>query len=590
MFGHPAFRKLIALKFRGAVRGQFRKLKRPSSWIFLILGAGLLLFWLASVFFAGMVQRSNVQRDPQLLFVGAQMLMALLCVMTVISAFSHRGLYLPREEIELAFSAPVTRGDLVRYRLLINLLRALLTGTVFGVLSALRMPHPGFGFAGAMIAVATIAVIGQAAAILLGGAENKLGKLAQRVPMRRVSIVLVLVLVAVMAWLMVDGDGRILDALRSHDSRDSAGGSVFDRPAAFSPQDPELGGLKRRILDNPILQGALLPFTPWARAISAPDAATFWPWFAACVAAWLLLYEFTARLPVDFRELSLATSADVAKRLSRVRKGWVGAASAPVSKSSLGWKVPWLFGRGPFGAIAWLKLGQIVRKARGTLVISALIVVFVSVGFGAIFDEPGFVSALAGSALLASIGTVYLCMGLRFDFRSDLEQMGVVRTWPLAPWRVFLATILPEITLVSGLLWVAILGRAALSGQLVPEIVCVLALQPLVTVTWVAIDNAVFLYAPVRYTPGQEGALQNMGRATILVLLRGVVFGVVLVVCAVPTSVAWVVVAELGGSERLVVWIAALVAGVVLLALDAALVAAGGFMLARFDVARDRGT
>lgn len=587
MFGHPAFRKLIALKIRGAVRGQFRKLKRPSSWIFMLLGACLLLFWFVSVFFAGMSQRSSSERDPELMFVGAQLLMALLCLMTVISAFSHRGLYLPREEIELAFSAPVSRGDLVRYRLLINLLRALLTGVVFGVLSALRMPHAGFGFAGAMLAISTVAVLGQATAILMGGAENRLGRLAQRWPLRRVSVVLVIVLVAAVAFLMAGGDSGSFESWRAN-----LGSLRGDDSEALLRSLPESGepSIAARISGHPLLHALLLPFTPWARAITATEASTFWPWFGVCAFLWLIAYEVTARLPVDFRELSLATSADVAKRLNRVRKGWVGVNSTTATKASLSWKVPWWFGRGSFGAVAWLKLGQIVRKARGTLFVSVLIVLMVSMVFGALFDEPSFEHALAGAALLATIGTIYLCMGLRFDFRADLDQMGTVRTWPLAPWRVFLATILPEVTLVSMLLWVAILARAALTDGLIPELACVLILQPLVTLTWVAIDNTVFLFSPVRYSPGQEGALQNMGRAVYLLMLRALVFSVVLLCAAVPIALTqWIAVDRLGWSARSMIWIASSIGALVLLAVDVALIAAGGWMLKRFDVARDRG-
>ena len=49
-----------------------------------------------------------------------------------------------------------------------------------------------------------------------------------------------------------------------------------------------------------------------------------------------------------------------------------------------------------------------------------------------------------------SVGTLYLCAGLRFDFREDLDAMESLKAWPVRPWRVFLATLLPEVVLVSG--------------------------------------------------------------------------------------------------------------------------------------------
>jgi hypothetical protein len=360
-----------------------------------------------------------------------------------------------------------------------------------------------------------------------------------------------------------------------------------DLIGAFPPGQSPL----QRFARHPIVELLLAPFSPWVNAITAPDLGSFLPWFGVCALIWAGLFELTARLPIDYRELSLATSADIARRLNRVRRGWLGASASSVDKGSLGWRVPWLFGRGPVGAIAWLKLGQIVRKARGTMLTAALIVLLVTFFITQMLDEPTFEEAFAGAGLLATIGTLYLCMGLRFDFRSDLDLMSSIKTWPVPGWRVFLGTILPEVVLVSLLLWFAILARAAITGVLVPELLCIFALQPLVTFTWVAVDNAVFLFSPLRYTPGQESALQHMGRSVYLLLLRGLVFGVVFLLAGFPVVFfAMVAMEEFGWTMRMLVWPATAFLAVVLLATAAALTWAGGELVRRFDVARDRGT
>lgn len=570
MFGHPALRKLLALKFKGGVRAQFRKLRRPVNWLYMLVGLGVFVFWYLSIFLASLAQRGAVVRDAETLDFGARSMLLLLTVMTVIGAFNHRGLYLPKEEIELAFSAPVTRSDLVRYRLLVNMLRSVLVGVVFGLLSAMRMPLALAAFLGTLVTICTLTVLGQSMAILLGGAENRLGRLARRMPLRVVATALAVVLAAAVGFLVFGEDD-----FTSH---------LFGPlPAGDAPL--------LRVARHPLVHALLLPFTPWARAITAPDLATFLPWFALCALIWVAAFELTARIPVDFRELSLATSADVARRLNRVRRGWMGASAANVDKQALSWRVPWLFGRGPFGAVAWLKLGQIVRKARGTMLTSTLIVVMVTVLFTATLDEPSFEHAFAGAALLATVGTLYLCMGLRFDFRSDLDLMSSIKTWPLAGWRIFLGTLLPEVVLVSLLLWAAILVRAAFTGTLIPELACVLVLQPLVTFAWVAVDNAVFLFSPLRYSPGQESALQHMGRSVYLLLLRGLVFGAVAVVAAVPVGLfAWFARSELGWGWRGIAWVASAMLAGVLLVTACALTWMGGVLVRRFDVARDRGT
>jgi hypothetical protein len=133
-------------------------------------------------------------------------------------------------------------------------------------------------------------------------------------------------------------------------------------------------------------------------------------------------------------------------------------------------------------------------------------------------------------------------------------------------------------------------------------------MQPLVVLTWVALDNAVFLFSPVRYTPGEEGALQNMGRSMLLMVLRLVLGMVVFAVAILPAIATFFLVreglspegpagwstgvdyvSEVEAATRIAAWVGGGVAWVGLLAVDAALVWLGGVMLVRFDVARDKG-
>jgi hypothetical protein len=148
--------------------------------------------------------------------------------------------------------------------------------------------------------------------------------------------------------------------------------------------------------------------------------------------------------------------------------------------------------------------------------------------------------------------------------------------------------ILPQVLLVSALLWTALLVRSAFIG-FQPALLALLAAQPILTYIWIALDNCAHLLAPVRYSPGQEGALQNIGRAMILMLLRFLVLAVLLVCIGVPGFAAywlweggflpaWLVI--LGGSVFTI-----LIAG----AFVTLLTTLGGKFLQRYDVSRDRG-
>jgi len=569
LLGHPALRLLIRMKLRGALRSQMRRLKRPSGWLFALLGLVLFGAWIGRFVVLSFVDR-RTDHDPGILMLYTKIGLAVICLMTVLAAFSHRGLYLPKEEIELAFSAPLSRSDLIRYRLGVNVLRSLFAGILFGLGAARSMPVGLFGFLGVLVAMLTIPMLGQATALLLGDTENRLGRLAKKLPLRPIAGILgALVGISLIALIFAGEEGL---------------GEILGR---FSPFETSFDALS----ESPFLRSLFLPLEPWARMIAAPDAGTFFSWLAVCGGLWFAGWELTARIPVDFRETSLATSADVARRISRLRRGGSGGlAGSMASRPRAGWHVPWLLGRGPFGAVAWLKLATISRKARGAFLFSAAIVLFVTVAMTVAWRGDSVGEVLGGSSALAVFGTIYLCSGLRFDFRNDLEQMEQIKAWPVPPGQVFLATVLPQVLLVSAMLAAGILLRCAALGTFHPGVLGVIVFQPLVALAWTAVDNAVFLFSPVRYSPGQEGALQHIGRSVVMTLVRIGLLGVAIAVAVLPGVVTTLVAGKVfEASDAAAVTMGGSVAWIGLAAIDVALVFAGGRMLRRFDVARDRG-
>ncbi|MBL8858941.1 MAG: hypothetical protein JNL28_10580 [Planctomycetes bacterium] len=565
-FGNPALRLLLRLKFRGGIRKQVRRLKQPKHWVFLILGGLAAGSWVFAVLFNSISGRHEPQLGPHTLLI-AQVSMLVLFSLTVIGAFSYRGLYLPKDEIEMGFSSPLTRSDLVRYRLFVSLMKSLIAGLLFGIVASMRVGGSVYAFLGVFTAMLTIPLVGQGTALVLGGAESRIGRLAKHVPSRVITRVLLVAFIVLVVWFVQsDGaDAELFPAVDGHDTWS------LDRIAA-----------------HPVVRAVLWPFTPWANMVTAQSFGQFAPYFVFAVALWLFLFETVARIRIDYRELSLATSADVARRISRMRKGKFDATRGNVTRATIGWRVPWLFGRGAFGAVAWQKSASIVRKSRGTLIVSALIVLFLTIlsTFVVNGDDDKFL--VAGSALIAGIGTIYMCAGLRFDFRADLDIMDRIKTWPLRPSLLFTATILPEVLLVSAILCLAVVGRSVWLGQFHPGLVGVLAFQPLLTLTWVSLDNAVFLFSPIRYTPGEEGALQNMGRSMLLMILRAGLGVAVLVAAGAPAALVYYVVESTTKSSVTAWWAAGSVAWIGLFIVDIALIWLGGRMLKRFDVARDR--
>lgn len=561
---HPALRLLLARKLRGTLRKQLRRMRRPSGWVFGLLGLVLVGAWVLALA-APAVGGRRPALDPDELRLAVQAGCLVLTVLTLTSSFTHRGLYLPRDEIEVLFAAPLSRRDVVRYRLVTGVGRASFGSAILALVTVRHMPSPGLALPAVFLAAQTLPVAGQGLSILLGDAENRLAARLARLPLRWFQVLgVVAVLLFFAALALAPELGRLLRELG-------------------------LGSLDGDLLGHPAVVATTAPFLPWARAITARSAAEFLPWFGACLALWLLLFELVARLRIDFRELSLATSADVARRLRRRQQGGGAASASEASRRSVGWRVPWLFGRGPAGAIAWRKSCSILRKARGTVFTSLLIVGGLTFASVALERGAGAESGLPGAILIALVGTLYLCAGLRFDFREDLEAMESIKAWPVPGWKAFVATLLPEVVFVSGLLAGAILLRAAVLGRFEPPVMLVVAALPVLVLLWTAIDNAVFLYLPVRFTPGQEGALHHTGRAMALMLLRLVAFAAVALAAVAALALRLLATEVLGWSDVAGRALSLGLLAVVLCCEILAVVAVGGQLFRRFDVARDRG-
>lgn len=567
--GNSALLKLARLKLRGAFRRQLRKVRSPSGLFFALIGALISIGWIFSLLIGREIFRGDASQ-PEVVRAWTQFGLGVFVFMSVISAISIRGVYLPKQDIERLFSAPVSRSELVRYRMLVDAGRTLFGALVIGLLTFHRMPVPLYGFLGAMTTVFTLGILRQAFSLVLGSAHSRLGRMLEGKSLTAIRIVL-----GILIWLL------IMSAV--------LGGKFADK--VFG--ELEIGDRGAALLAHPLVQALLMPFRPWANMMTATTVGDFLLWGGICAAFGLLLFEVTARLPIDYREHSLETSDKIAQRLTQVRRGGLFSAGR-ASKRTTTWKFPRLFGRSPMGAVAWIKLVSIVRKARGTLFMGVLIVtlvtIFVSFIHGGSSDGVSQADTLGGSALIGFLGIVYLSGALRFDFRADLDRMVQIKAWPVSTRRIFVATLLPEVLLISLLLGLGIVARMLALRAFYFSALLIPLVLPLFAYAWLAVDNAVYLFAPVRFVPGQEGSLHHTGRAIVLILLRMFLVGLAL---AIVGSVALVLFAvgpdEFGLSEEQATWISAGVGLIVLLLLCGFLTWIGGRMLRRFDVARDSG-
>lgn len=567
--GDPALRKLALMKLRGGFRRQLKRLKKPSGVIFAVIGVILSGLWISSLVMGrgalgGDLPEGDVLRS------WTQLGVFIFILLTGMSAVTVRGIYLPKQEIERFFSAPITRGDLVRYRLMVDFARTLFGAIVLGLLTFQRMPVPVFGFVGAMVTVFTLGALRQLASLVLGDAHSRIGGF-----FTKKSLLGPRIIIGILVWILL----MTLFMGSGYTERVLGGVNLLEQGSGW--------------IMHPVAQALLAPLRPWAGMMTATSVPQFLGWFGLCLLILVILFELSARLPIDFRERSLETSRDISRRLNRLRRG--GPISAgEVSRRAAGRRIPWLFGRGPGGAVAWIKTASIVRKARGTLFVALLIVVAVTIGVSVLLHGQGLeqdrnVAEVVGPILIGFLGIMYMSGALRFDFRADLDRMEQIKVWPTGARRVFVATLLPQVILISVALAGAVLVRAAVLGLFNPALVVIVLALPFVEFAWLAVENVVYLLAPVRFVPGQEGTLHHTGRSIVLFSLRMLLVVVTLGVVAIPAGVLFGVGPEAFGlTDGQAVGVSVGIGFVVLFGVDWMLASVGGRMLRRFDVARDR--
>jgi hypothetical protein len=566
VIGDPGLAFLARRKLRGSLRRQLRRLRTPSGLVFALVGGLLTVGWLGSLIASRVAYSRHLGRGEEVsehALELAQLGITVLALFSVLTATSLVGVYFPRQEVERLLSAPVRRSSLVRMRMTTDLLRSSFGALVLALLTFQRMPVPAFGLVGAMVAFLSLGILRQLVSLLLAGAHGGLLRWLRGRGMVVLRVAAVLLLGGV-AWVAVMNsifDGR------------------FTRWIDLGAL-PELGP---ELLEAGWVRALLAPSYPYARLMTAATAGEFALWLGACLALTAALFELTARLPVDFREHSLETSERIAARISQVRRGGLFS-GGEVDARARRRRPPFLLGRGPAGAVAWIKLVGIARKAGGTLLVGALIVTLVAVGVTVVLDDRD----VLGTALLAGLGTTYLGGALRFDFRPELDRMVWIKAWPVDPTRTFVAMLAPQVLLTTLLVAVAAWIRLSVLGSREPVAwLLPLGLPPL-AFAWLAVDNVVFLFAPFRPVPGQEGSLHNTGRAILTLLVRlSLMFAVLGSAVGVGALLVSFGPELLGLEERSAVAIGVAVGALALLAVDLGLARLGGALLRRFDVARD---
>ncbi len=502
---------------RGAPKRYLRGLRRKLRGVKGVLVVGASLVLVGFLVFAQVVQMLREHPDPQELAARARIFgplwMLVITALSLVSPASRRGgLYFRPAEIGTLFPAPVSRRELLLYhvagRAMIQTASALWLAVFVG-----RHAPTWYGcILGLVLALFFLQLVLQGSALLTAAIGRRLARPAR---------VLALLLVAAAVV---------------------AGGIDVGRRL---PPDAGVLAQAEALSQHVAVRIVSAPFVPFARTFAGTGPLDVLAW--AAVSALLVggALALLVRLDAAYEESALDMSADVRRKLERIRAG--GSALAMMGPRRTGFSVPALPHWGGAGPIAWRQCVEIVRHARAVLTSLALLLVWPAIVLGVMHvtapeDGEGVAAAGYVALPLVLVLSILSTQNIGFDFRRDYDRIAFLRSLPVTPFAIAAGQVAPVAVLLAAMQWL-IASLVLLVVGTLPAPYLPLLFVPLLPVAWAvtAVDNLLCLLLPARFEPDDAANVGFMGKLMLLMFLKFAVLGVLAVVAALAGVVVYFV-------------------------------------------------
>ncbi|MCA9190068.1 MAG: hypothetical protein R3E01_24970 [Pirellulaceae bacterium] len=410
----------------------------------------------------------------------------------------EEGLEWTPAELEVLHGAPLTRRDLILYRLTMVAMAGIFKAGCFALLMLPDFPNLLLSFAGAFLALMSMDVYRMTLEVYVCG-------LTRRTYHRlRAGALIAMCLVAASVWTS--------SGIVAEDASSSPVGVVGNIVAAAAPwqQHTWIG----RTLDS--------PFRVFYMLMSAPDlSATTWVAFAISV---IIL--------VDLVQVLLIVDRRTGQKVQRRQRGDYDRlrASLPTRADGHGPnegptvtrairlpRVPWFAGIGP---IVWRQLLGAWHYSGSLLVALAVPTVLACGPLILVQDRIKMAINVVGA--LAFYSFLLLPTALKFDFRRDIDRMAVLKSLPIRPLAVVLGQLSTPV-LIASVYQAAVLAVTGIVRPVSPVLLisAMLLMLPLNHLIF-ALDNLIFLLFP--YRVNQEG-IEIFLRSTLTFTAKGMLFG-----------------------------------------------------------------
>lgn len=534
---------LLLMRLQGwaFLRRMFRGARGVRGVVVLVLGSLMLLGWVMSMLSSLLVHREG--KPEWLVSNGGLVLLGIALVPPLAFGKTSLMVFTPAE-VDMLFPGPYSRRQLMLFKMAKSASGLPLIAVFAGVW--IRPHTAGLiqAYVGVLLAMLFVQISGNV--VTLGG--QVLGtRTFERV--RGLALGIGVVAAAALIWFVTW----------------SRPAEQFDAAATFAmARDSGLG----RVI-------AWVPGI-FIRAMRAESWGGLAGWGAAGIGVNALLILAALRLDRSFLENSALASVRTAAQLERFKRG--GTLGAAGLSRGVQIPAPRIRPAGSFvGAattIAHRQVQSCVRSWRGWL----KFVVLAPVLFVVVSRTPG-ASATPLIVSMAVICAFVVPAIVRFDFRSDLASIEVLKAMPLRAGGVAIGEVFTSACVVVALACTAVLvglGTGAVSTRLGAALIA--GAIP-AAVAFIALENVVFLLYPTTHLTGGLLDLQRVGRQALTGLVRMMLAGIIAGASGGSGWLAWRLTGSIPGG-----FIAGWVVGTI-----GAIAAVWGVARCyeRYDVARD---
>ena len=494
---------------------QVRRLRKPRYAVALLLGVAYL--WAVSA-----RQRPPSGGPPDVSPAAVEMLAAvgvtLILLYTWLFGSDRRALAFSRAEVTWLFPAPVTRAQLIRYKLLRGQFVVLFNVLLWTFLLSRDLTGGSWRRAAAIWVLLTTLTLHRLGAALLKASLWEHGAVAVRA--RAVSLT---ALAGVAMVALVDAT-QAMPALRE-------GWAAGPREFFIAAEE---------FASRPIPDALLFP----ARVLVRPMLAEGWSqWASAFLTALAILvahYLWVIRSDAAFEETAAAAALARSRTRSPARRAPRFTARRVPPLAPHGW---------PAGALLWKNVVAVVRagRARGVaagMIVAALVLLGLTVvgGNGALLELVGWMTAMWAGFLFV-LGPQWI----RNDLRTDLARLAVLRSYPLRGAAVVGAETAGSTAILTALqLGLVMLAWIAFWGGSVDEpraevrtavLLGAVVLLPGINFLAMLIQNGAVILLPGWVNPGSDRPIgvEALGHNMLIISGFLLVLGVLL---AAPTAAA----------------------------------------------------